>query len=219
MITFEDIRHNEEVNTYIRMADRTMVAMGFTEHSFAHMTKIAVEAGHILEALGYNPRVCELARIAGYMHDIGNMINRYDHAQSGAVMAFTILTKLGMPPDEIAVVTCAIGNHDEKTAVPVNAVSSVLILADKMDVRRTRVRDPRNIDVDIHDRVNFAVTDARWDLNLERKELTLRVTIDNTICPVMDFFEIFLDRMLLCRKAADFLGLTFRLEINGSVLL
>ena len=106
MITFEDIRHNEEVNTYIRMADRTMVAMGFTEHSFAHMTKIAIESGHILEMLGYNPRICELARIAGYMHDIGNMINRYDHAQSGAVIAFTILTKPGLPPDEIAVITC-----------------------------------------------------------------------------------------------------------------
>ena len=219
MVTYEDIRRNPDVRALIEAGNHALDMVGYTDHGYAHVGVTAKAAGDILEALDYDARTCELARIAGYMHDIGNMINRYDHAQSGAVMAFTILTKLGMPPDEIAVITCAIGNHDEKTAVPVNAVSSVLILADKMDVRRTRVRDPRNIDVDIHDRVNFAVTDARWELNLERKDLTLRVTIDNTICPVMDFFEIFLDRMLLCRKAADFLGLTFRLEINGSPLL
>lgn len=219
MITFEDIRKNEEVNAYIRMADRTMVAIGYTEHSFAHMTKTAADAGALLEALGYNDRICELARIAGYMHDIGNLVNRIDHAQSGAIMAFTILNKLGMEPDEIALITCAIGNHDEGTAVPVNAVASVLILADKMDVRRTRVRDPRTISEDIHDRVNFAVTDADIDLDAPAKALTLCMEIDESICAIMDFFGIYLQRMQLCSKAAEFLGLTFHLKINRNMLL
>ncbi len=218
-VTYQDVCRSEEINTYIRCADRSLIALGYTEHSFAHVTRVAQQASRILLALGYSEHEAELARIAGYMHDIGNVVNRVDHAQSGAVMAFRILDKMGMEPEDTAAVVTAIGNHDESTAFPVNAVAAALILADKTDVRRSRVRNRDEITFDIHDRVNYAVTESCVDLDTERRTLTSRLTIDTALCPVMDYFEIFLQRMLLCRKAAAFLDLEFRLEINGQALL
>ena len=216
---FETIRNNPEIRTYITQADASLLALGYTEHSFAHVTKCAETASGLLKELGYDERQVELARIAGYMHDIGNVINRDDHAQSGAVMAFRILDKMGMAPEDVAVVITAIGNHDEHTAYPVNAVAAALILADKTDVRRSRVRNRATISFDIHDRVNYAVERADLKLNAKEKTLTLELVIDTSISPVMDYFEIFMTRMILCRKAAEYFGLSFRMNINGSAVL
>ena len=219
MITPTEIKQNEQIRTYIEKADEALAALGYTEHSYAHVTRVAHFAEKIMADLGYPRRMQELAWIAGYMHDIGNVINRIDHAQSGAVMAFRILDKMGMPPADTALVVTAIGNHDEGTAFPVNGVAAALILADKTDVRRSRVRGRATIRFDIHDRVNWAVERSDLDLDKEQKTLTLRIQLDTTVCPVMDYFEIFLERMLLCRKAAEYFGLTFRLEVNGQTLL
>ena len=218
-ITFEQIKASEEIAVYIRQADSTMKALGFTEHSFAHVTKCAQTASDLLLELGYDEHEAELARIAGYMHDIGNAINRAEHAQSGALMAFSSLERMGMPCEDIAVIISAIGNHDEHSATAVNAVAAALILADKTDVRRSRVRNRDTITFDIHDRVNYAVEDAQLKLDKTAGAIALRLTINNEICAVMDYFEIFLERMLLCRKAAEFLGLQFKLIINGLNLL
>mgnify|MGYP005779824877 CR=1 FL=1 len=219
MITFRDIAANEEVNTYIRRADESLVRMGYTEHSFAHVTRSATVAHNILTELGYDERTTELVRIAGYLHDIGNVINRIDHAQSGAIMAFRLLDRLGMDPGEIALVISAIGNHDEHTAYPVNELAAALILADKSDVRRSRVRNRDRSTFDIHDRVNYAVEHSALAIDREQKTITLILTIDTEISPVMDYFEIFLERMLLCRKAAEFFDCKFRLNINGTSLM
>lgn len=218
-VTPEDIRLNEDISVYIRCADESMKAMGYTEHSFAHVTKVAQTAMNILARLGYGERERELAWIAGYMHDLGNVINRVDHAQSGAMMTFRILDKLGMDAGDVACVTTAIGNHDESTAYPVNAVAAALILADKTDVRRSRVRGYDIARFDIHDRVNYAVTTSRLDVRAEEKLIALHLTIDLSLCSVADYFEIFLGRMILCRKAADKLGLEFSLSINGQQLM
>ena len=218
-VTYQQIRENEEIRTYIRQADDSLRALGYTEHSFAHATRCAETASRLLLALGYSGREAELAGIAGFMHDIGNVVNRIDHAQSGAMMAFRILGQLGMEPAEIAAVITAIGNHDEGTAYPVNAVAAALIIADKTDVRRSRVRQAENLASDIHDRVNYAVVESAVTLDRAGGTLTLTLTIDPEICPVMDYFEIFLGRMLLCRKASDFFGLRFHLLINGNLLL
>ena len=219
MITEDIIKNNEQIRTYITKADEALVALGYTEHSFAHVTKVARFAKELLLELGYGSRKAELAWIAGYLHDIGNVINRIDHAQSGAVMAFRILDKLGMSADEIATVCSAIGNHDESTAFPVNAVAAALILADKTDVRRTRVRNRDKASFDIHDRVNYAVEKAATTLNAQEKAVVLTLTLDTEMSAVMDYFEIFLDRMLLCRKAAEKLGLSFRLVVNGQAVM
>ena len=216
---FETIRDNAEIRTYITQADASLLALGYTEHSFPHVMRCAHAAADLLTRLGYDQRQVELARVAGYMHDIGNVVNRVDHAQSGAVMAFRILDKMGMAPEDVAVVVTAIGNHDEGTACPVNAVAAALILADKTDVRRSRVRNRATISFDIHDRVNYAVERSELKLDTEAKTLTLELTIDIGISSVMDYFEIFMGRMLLCRKAAEFFGLKFRMTINGSAVL
>ncbi len=218
-VTFDDVRNSPEIRTYITQADTSLIAMGYTEHSFAHVARCAQVAAHILTQLGYDSREVELARIAAFMHDIGNVINRADHAQSGAVMAFRILDKMGMAPAEVATVITAIGNHDEHTAFPVNAVAAALILADKTDVRRTRVRNQDITKFDIHDRVNYAVEQSDVILNTESKTITLALSINTQVCAVMDYFEIFLQRMVLCRKAAEFFSLTFHLDINGQQLL
>ena len=219
MITLTEIKQNEQIRTYIEKADETLAALGYTEHSYAHATRVAHFAEKIMADLGYPQRTQELAWIAGYMHDIGNVINRIDHAQSGAVMAFRILDKLGMPADEIATVCSAIGNHDESTAFPVNAVAAALILADKTDVRRTRVRNRDKSSFDIHDRVNYAVEKASTTLDAASKAVILDLQLDTELSPVIDYFEIFLERMLLCRKAAEKLGLSFRLVVNGQTVL
>lgn len=218
-VTYEQVRLSEEIRTYIKQADESLDAIGFTEHSFAHCTKVAMVAGDILEKTGYDVREVELARIAGYMHDIGNVVNRIDHAQSGAMMAFRILDKMGMVPKDVATVITAIGNHDEQTAAPVNAVAAALIIADKTDVRRSRVRNRSTINFDIHDRVNYAAEQSEVILQPEQKTITLDLTINTDICAVIDYFEIFTGRMLLCRKAAEFLGLQFKLNINDQYLL
>ena len=219
MVTFEDIRKNAEIKTYIEQGNLVLGALGFTEHSYAHAARSADVAANILRELEYDARTCELAAIAGYMHDIGNTVNRVGHAQSGAVMAFQILNRLGMPPKEVAVVVSAIGNHDEEASSPADAVAAALILADKSDVRRSRVRNRDLPSFDIHDRVNYAAKNAKLHLNVEQKTISLNITIDPSISSVMDYFEIFLHRMILCRKAADVLGLTFQLVINGNKLL
>ena len=246
MITPEQIKRDKQIKTYIERADDTLQALGYTEHSFAHVTgledlcvsrtsftwgiPVDFDSKHVvyvwvdalfnyLTALGYDERTCQLAWIAGYMHDIGNVINRIDHAQSGAVMAFRILDKLGMSADEIATVCSAIGNHDESTAFPVNAVAAALILADKTDVRRTRVRNRDKATFDIHDRVNYAVEKASTTLDAAGKAVVLDLQLDTGMSPVIDYFEIFLERMLLCRKAAEKLGLSFRLVVNGQTVL
>ena len=219
MITYEAIKQNAAIRTYIERADDSLKVLGYTEHSFAHVCKAAETAGGLLTSLGYDARTVELAKIAGYMHDIGNLVNRTDHSQSGAVMAFRILDNLGMDADEIATVVSAIGNHDEGTGVPVNAVAAALILADKADVRRSRVRNFDDVSIDIHDRVNYSVTASELVLNDTHTHLTLKITVDTHYSSVMEYFEIFLERMLLCRKAADHLGLVFKLIINEQQLI
>ncbi len=218
-ITYQDVKNSEEVRTYIRQADASLSAVGFTEHSFGHVGKCVETVEQVLTELGYDSRQVELGKIAAYMHDIGNVINRNDHAQSGAVMAFRILDNMGMEPADVAAVITAIGNHDEGTAYPVNAIAAALILADKTDVRRSRVRNSETVDYDIHDRVNYAAVEAGTELDREGKSFSLNLKIDTSICPVTEYFEIFLNRMLLCRRAADFFGLQFKLNINGQNLL
>ena len=219
VVTFDEIKHNQTIRCYIDEADRALKALGFTEHSYAHVTKAATTAEKILTELGYSDGEAELAKIAGYIHDIGNVVNRIDHAQSGAVMAFRLLDKIGMDPNEIALVISAIGNHDESTAAPVNAVAAALILADKTDVRRSRVRNRNHTAFDIHDRVNYAVEESKTYFNSDRTAFVLELTIDTSMCPVMDYFEIFLGRMSLCRRAAEFLKIRFELIINGQRIL
>ncbi len=219
MLTFQDIKANEAIRTYIARADESLIALGYTEHSFAHVGKVADTAGYILETLGYPPRECELARIAAWLHDIGNLVNRVDHAQSGAVMAFRILDNLGVPAEEIATIVTAIGNHDEGTAVAVNHIAAALILGDKTDVRRSRVRNPDKTNFDIHDRVNYSVKKSLVRINEDKTLIKLKLSIDTRYCSVMDYFEIFLARMILCRKAAEKLGLEFRLIINEQQMI
>lgn len=219
MITFKDIRENEAIKTYIRQADQTLAALGYTEHSLAHVSKVAKVAKYILETLNYPEREVELAQIACYLHDIGNIVNREDHAQSGALMAFRILDQLGISPEENAKIIAAIGNHDEKTAVPVSPIAAALILADKTDVRRSRVRNRDLPSFDIHDRVNYAVEKSQVEIVKNNTVFRLSLTIDTTISPVMDYFEIFLERMILCKKAADRLDLEFELIINNQKIL
>lgn len=218
-VTFEDVKNSEEIKTYIRQADASLLALGYTEHSFAHVMRCADLASRWLLQLGYSEREADLARIAAYMHDIGNVINRVDHAQSGAMMAYLLLNKMEMPAEDIATVITAIGNHDEGTAAPVNSVSAALILADKTDVRRSRVRNKGAMNFDIHDRVNYAVEKASTQLDVEAKTLTLLLDVDTGISSVMDYFEIFMVRMLLCRRAASFFDIHFQLSINGSPLM
>ena len=215
MVTYEALRRDAAVNTYITRADESLSALGFTEHSFPHVCRVAEVAGHVLKALGYDSHQIELAKIAAYLHDIGNLVNRVDHSQSGAVMAFRILDHMDMDAADVATVVTAIGNHDEGTGVPVNAVAAALILADKSDVRRNRVRNQDIATFDIHDRVNYSVERSELRILPEEKVARLELTVDTHFSSVMDFFEIFLKRMLLCRRAAERLGVTFQLTING----
>lgn len=219
VITPEEIFSNREIRAYIERGNDSLGAIGLTEHGFAHAKRSGDCAREILSSLHYPQRTCELAAIAGYMHDIGNTVNRVDHAHSGALMAFTILNKLSMPPEEIGLICSAIGHHDEKTAYPVNPLAAALILSDKTDVRRSRVRKNAVLANDIHDRVNFAVEQTKLKVDWEQKICLFTMSIATEICPVMEYFEIFLERMVLCRKAAQALGLQFELVINGSRLL
>lgn len=218
-LTYEEIKNDAAIRTYISQADASLIALGFTEHSFAHVTQVAEKAGYILETLGYPARMVELAKIAAYLHDIGNLVNRIEHSQSGAVMAFRILDERGFLPEETALITTAIGNHDEGTGQPVNDLAAALILADKSDVRRSRVRNRDETHFDIHDRVNYSVTRAELKINEAHTLIKLKLTVDTHYGSVMDYFEIFMQRMLLCRKAAERLGLQFKLMINEQQLI
>ena len=219
MLTYEEIRKSEAIKIYITRADESLAALGYTEHSFAHVVHVAETAGYILTQLGTDGRTVELAKIAGYLHDIGNLVNRKDHSQSGAVMAWSILNDMKCDPAEMATIVTAIGNHDEGTGVPVNAVAAALILADKADVRRSRVRNQDFSTFDIHDRVNYSVKKSELKISEDKTQVTLTLTIENQFGSVMDYFEIFMGRMILCRKAAEKLGLQFKLVINGQPLI
>ncbi len=218
-MTFEEIKNREEIKTYIRQADQCLSALGFTEHGFPHMTLVAEKAGYIMETLGYPERTVELARIAGYLHDIGNLVNRVDHSQSGAIMAFRILDHMGFPAEETSIIVSAIGNHDEGTGVPVSPVSAALILADKSDVRRSRVRNKDISRFDKHDQVNYSVRKADLKINEDHSVIQLTLEVDTQYYSLMDYFEVFLERMLLCREAAKKLGMQFKLTINGKQLI
>ena len=219
MLTYEDVKNDSAVRTYIQRADESLTALGYTEHSFAHVTVVAENAAYILSTLGYPERTVELAKIAGFLHDIGNLVNRVDHSQSGAVMAFRILDNMDCPPEEIATIVTAIGNHDEGTGMPVNAVAAALILADKSDVRRSRVREKDSSKFDFHDRVNYSVQKGSLRINEAKTVVELELEIDTAYGSVMDYFEIFMGRMILCRKAAERLGLQFKLMINEQQLI
>ena len=217
MVTFKDVKNSPDIRAYISKADESLLALGYTEHSFAHVTKVAEAAAEILHTLGHSEHEIELVKIAGYLHDIGNIVNRIDHAQSGAVMAFRLLDRMNMPPEDIATIVTAIGNHDESTAFPVNSVAAALIIADKTDVRRSRVRNRSVAQFDIHDRVNYSVTHS--DVYITKEKICLELTIEQEYCTVLEYFEIFLTRMLLCRKASEALGVDFSLVINGQRMM
>lgn len=219
MLTYGEVSKSETIRTYIIRADESLGALGFTEHSFSHVIHVARTAGYILKTMGFDERTVELAKIAGYMHDIGNLVNRKDHSQSGAVMAWSILNDMGCDPAEIATIVTAIGNHDEGTGVPVNAVAAALILADKSDVRRSRVRNTDITTFDAHDRVNYSVQKSQLTILKGKEQILLELTVDTQYGSVMDYFEIFMQRMILCRKAAERLGLQFKLAINDQQLI
>lgn len=218
-MTYEDVINHPTIKIYVKAADDSLAALGYTEHSFVHVTTVAEKTSYILETLGYPQRMVELGKIAGYLHDIGNLINRVDHSQSGGIMAFCLMEHMGFPPDEIAIVASAIGNHDEVTGVPISPLAAALILADKSDVRRSRVRNTEPANFDIHDRVNYSVTKAELKINEAHSLIKLKLQIDTHVGSVMEYFEIFMERMILCRKAAEVLGLRFKLMINEQQLL
>ena len=218
MLTYEEDRHNEEVRVLIEAGNESLRVRGFTDHGYAHAGMTAKVAGDLLETLGYDARTCELARIAGYMHDIGNSVNRNDHAHTGAILAYQILKELQMPLADAVEVAAAIGHHDEKTGTAIDEVSAALILADKTDVRRNRVRNPIIASFDAHDRVNYAVLSAQLTVRPEEKIIQMDMELDDSMCTVMDYFEIFLDRMIMCRRAAEVLGCRFKLMANGNKL-
>ena len=219
MITLKDIKENKELDALIRGAQKQLNAIGYTEHGHRHISIGSKRAGDILEKLGYPERTVELTRIAGYMHDIGNCVNRVDHAHTGAILAYNILKEMGMPIEEITEIMMAIGNHDENTGTAVSDISAALILADKSDVHRDRVVNKNLSTFDIHDRVNYAVTDADLIMNAEERKITLNLTIDTKISPVLDYFEIFMQRTMMCKYAAKYLKIWFELIINDTKLL
>ncbi|MDI9480558.1 MAG: HD domain-containing protein [Syntrophomonadaceae bacterium] len=219
MVTLTEVQTSPVIKAFIDKGNQHLAAMGFTDHGFLHLTLVSRISQEILVTLGYDKRLAELAGIAGYMHDIGNVINRAGHSQSGALMATAILRRMGMEPREIAIISAAIGNHDEGSGHPVNEVAAALILADKSHVHRNRVRNTDVVRFDIHDRVNYAVEHSILNIDEEKKSITMELAIDTNICPVMEYFEIFLSRMLMCRRAANFLGCEFELIINGAKLL
>lgn len=219
MITFSDIKNNNEINNLILSSQKQLDALGYTEHAMRHITIVSQRAAEVLEKLGYDEHRIELAKIAGYMHDIGNVVNRTDHAHSGAILAYQILKDMGMDTNDRTEIMMAIGNHDESTGTAVSDISAALILADKSDVHRDRVRNPNISAFDKHDKVNYAVTNADFIMNKEKRKVTLSLTIDTEICPVLDYFEIFMDRTMMSKYAAKYLNVWYELLINGTKLL
>lgn len=218
-LTYLDIKNNKEIRTYIELADQLVERLGITKHDFVHVTKVAETASNILHTLGYSEREIELVKIASHIHDIGNMVNRVEHAQTGAALCFNILTRLNMEPEEIATIVSAIGNHDENTGTAINTISAALILGDKCDVRRSRVRNFDFSTFEIHDRVNYAVKQSHVFVEGNNRNISLNLTIDTSISSLMDYFEIFLTRMLMCRKAAKFLDAEFELIMNDTKIV
>ncbi len=218
-ITVDDVKSNPQVRFYIELADKSLEALGYTEHGFRHVGWVSYQAGRILRELGYDDRLAQLAEIAGYLHDIGNAINRVNHEVSGALLAYDILKDMGMPYEEIGKIIGAIGTHHEASGYPVSEVSAALILADKADVHRTRVRNTDNISMDIHDRVNYAAISRDIIVDPDNRQISYDIQIDTNIAPVLEFFEIFLDRTIMAKKAASVLGCEFHLIINNAKLL
>lgn len=218
MISYKDVKKNEEINALIEKGNDVLYELGYTEHSRKHAARVAQRAGEILEKLEFDEHEVELARIAGYMHDIGNCVNRNNHAHSGAILAYQILREEDLSIDDVLTVVTAIGHHDEATGTSVDAVSAALILADKTDVRRNRVQNRNPASFDIHDRVNYAALKAALELKEEKKVIQMNLELDDSICTVMDYFEIFLERMVMCRRAAEMLNCRFKLTANGSKL-
>ena len=219
MITLEDVKKNEEVEAFVRASQKQLEALGYTEHSYRHIGIVSKRTEEIIRKLGYDERTIELGKIAGYLHDIGNCVNRVDHAHTGAILAYNILKEMGMSAEERTEIMMAIGNHDENTGTAVSNISAALILADKSDVHRDRVVNTNMSTFDIHDRVNYAVTDANLEVNEKTRTVTLNLTIDTQICPVLDYFQIFMDRTMMSKYAAKFLHIWFELVINGTKLL
>lgn len=219
MITYQEIRANEEVQAYLKKGNENLGVLGYTDHSAVHCTLVAEEAGRILRELGYSEHEIELAKIAGMMHDIGNCVNRSRHAEYGAILANEILRNMDLSVEDRATIVSAIGHHDESTGGAVDVVSAALIIADKTDVRRNRIRTKVKSNYDIHDRVNYAVTESKVHINKEEKSITLNLNVDEEICTMYEYFEIFLGRMMMCRGAAEMLGMTFKLRVNGSKVL
>ena len=219
MISFNQVKSDSVIKTYIEYADKCLSTLGYTEHSFAHVGLVAHRTKYILDTLGYSEREIELGMIAAYMHDIGNAVNRKDHSQSGALMAFRVLDKMGMDAEELVKIVAAIGNHDEGDGVAVNPLATALIISDKSDVRRTRVRNRDFTTFDIHDRVNYSVIRSDLKINEAKTEIELILEIDTEISSVVNYFEIFLTRMIMCRKAAKYLNLDFKLTVNGQQLM
>ncbi|MBQ2836307.1 MAG: HD domain-containing protein [Clostridia bacterium] len=219
MITLEDVVKNEEVQAFINASQKQLEALGYTEHSHRHIGIVSKRTGEILEKLGFDERTIELGKIAGYLHDIGNCVNRVDHAHTGAILAYNILKEMGMPAEERTEIMTAIGNHDEETGTAVSEISAALILADKSDVHRDRVVNKSMSTFDIHDRVNYAVTDAKLELNEETRKIRLTLTIDTDICPVLNYFQIFMDRTMMSKYAAKYLDIWYELIINETKLL
>lgn len=218
-IKLEDIKTNELINGFIKSADEYLGVLGYTEHGFRHVTFVSETSKYILEKLGYDDRTCELAAIAGYIHDIGNVINRKEHGQSSAIIAMEILSNLGFPAYEIAKIISAIGNHEEEVGEPVNEVSAALILADKSDVHKSRVRNPNMISFDIHDRVNYAVEKSLVEVFPKEKIVSVRLTVDTNISKIIEYFEIFMPRIIICRRAANYFGCNYELVINDQKVL
>lgn len=219
MITYQEIRENKEVKAYLQKGNENLGVLGFTDHSVIHCSLVAEEAGRILRELGYSEHEIELAKIAGMMHDIGNCVNRSRHAEYGAILANEILRNMDLSVEDRATIVSAIGHHDESTGGAMDPVSAALIIADKTDVRRNRVRTKNKANYDIHDRVNYAVTESKVHINREEKSITLNLSVDEEICTMYEYFEIFLGRMMMCRGAAEMLGMTFKLRVNGSKVL
>ena len=219
MVTLEDVKKDEEVDALILGTQKELEALGYTEHSYRHIGIVSERTGKILQALGYDEHTVELGKIAGYLHDIGNGVNRVDHAHSGAILAFNLLKDMGMPVHDRTDIMQAIGNHDESTGTAVSEISAALIMADKTDVHRSRVLNKNIATFDIHDRVNYAVTESKLDINMEERKIILNLTIDTEICAVLDYFKIFMDRTIMTTYAAKFLNVWFELIINDTKLL
>ncbi len=219
IMLYEKVKKDEKIKVYITGADQALSAIGYTEHSFQHVTRVAEHTGYILETLGYSEKEIDLGKVSAYLHDIGNVVNRKSHSQTSAIMAFRLLEEMDVPAEDIATIISAIGNHDEGTGEPINAISAALILADKADVRRSRVRNQDAPSFDIHDRVNYSVKESTLKINEAKTIVKLKLNVDTRFGSVMEYFEIFMERMIMCRKAANKLGLQFKLIINEQQLI